>query len=396
MVIFMKYIIRNLKSFIQGEKTIFMLVLLCIVTSSFIINFSYGLYQNYNVIKEEESSELTEMQININNSKLVTKDKLKQCVLSVSSKTNDNITMYYASSIVEPFNSPDVEEYGWGGIDIRFTVRENTIYPCELFKENLNKNGTLISGEYFTPEQETNGDLVAIARKIENTEQDCTTYLTTRIEGDDRWIEIQGKEYKVIGYHSQMIAPYIPFESLDETTELSKAIYIFFDKPLSRPDYNELKTSFEMTFADAITFPVLEIPESENYYLYNTIIIISIMIALLAAINFSVLYKYILSKRIKTLSVFRICGCIKGRILRIFLIECMLISIPTFAITTLLYDRIILPKLANHYEYIASAYSPLLYVIIFGIYTISSLIVLTIMIYFNFLKKTIRETKGGK
>ncbi|MCC8135179.1 MAG: hypothetical protein LIO40_00640, partial [Ruminococcus sp.] len=148
-------------------------------------------------------------------------------------------------------------------------------------------------------------------------------------------------------------------------------------------------------FGDLASIPDLEIPESENYYLYNTIILISILIAILAAINFAVLYKYILSKRTKTLAVFRICGCTKAKTLRIFLSECMLITIPVFALTSLVYDRLILPILANHFEYIKSAYSPLLYLIIFGIYVVSSLIVLGTMIYFEFLRKSIRETKGG-
>lgn len=52
---YMKYILKNIKLFIKNEKMVFLLVLLCVVTSSFIISFSYGLYQNYNVVKEEEN-----------------------------------------------------------------------------------------------------------------------------------------------------------------------------------------------------------------------------------------------------------------------------------------------------------------------------------------------------
>ena len=66
-----------------------------------------------------------------------------------------------------------------------------------------------------------------------------------------------------------------------------------------------------------------------------------------------------------------------------------------FALTSLCYDKFVLPVLARHFEYIESAYSMKLYLIIFAIYVLSSLIVLGIMIYFSFLRKTIRESWGG-
>ena len=139
----------------------------------------------------------------------------------------------------------------------------------------------------------------------------------------------------------------------------------------------------------------MDIPESENYYLYNTIIIISILIAILAAVNFAVLYRYILSRRTKTLAVFRMCGCTKFTALRMFLSECMFITVPLFALTTIIYDKFMLPKLGQHFEYIESAYSFKLYLLIFGIYIAATFVVLTVMIS-RFLGKTIREAEEEK
>ena len=123
---------------------------------------------------------------------------------------------------------------------------------------------------------------------------------------------------------------------------------------------------------------------------------ISILIAVLASINFAVLYQYILSKRRKTLGIFRLCGCTKFKVLIIFLSECMFITMPTFALTSLCYDKLVIPVLAKHFEYIESAYSFKMYLIIFLIYVFCSLAVLTLMIYFSYLRKTIREMWGGK
>ncbi len=78
-----------------------------------------------------------------------------------------------------------------------------------------------------------------------------------------------------------------------------------------------------------------------------------------------------------------------------FLSECMIIAVPLFALTTLIYDKFVLPKLGQHFEYIESAYSPKLYLLIFGIYIAATFVVLLFMIS-GFLRKTIREAKEEK
>ena len=391
----MRYLFKNLKSFIQTEKTIFFLVLLCVVTSSFIINFSYGLYQNYNVVKKEETSELTEMVITINNSDNVTKQKLKNCIFSISDSTNNAMKMYVASPVIEPFYSRQTDpNQPWNAIMMYFVAENGKIKHSARFEENLINNGNLISGEYFTDAQEANGDKVAIVRIIEDEQNDlgCTKEITTRVDGEKRWIQIQNKEYEVIGYHKQLATPFFPFESLDEETTFQNWIGIVFKDSMTISQYNDIKENFESVFGNSISVPELDIPESENYYLYNTITAISILIALLAAINFAVLYKYILSKRTKALAVFQICGCTRGKILLMFISECMIIAIPLFGLTTFFYAKIVLPYLSRYFEYIEGAYSLKMYLLIFAIYIISTLIVLLIMIL-RFLRKTINEAR---
>ena len=382
----MKYVLKNIKSFIKTEKMIFILVLICIVVSSFIINFSYGLYQNYHVIKEEEESELYEIEIpfkNDLNGNYADKKTLKEVLLSFSDLLNDSIDLYYV-----PIYCDDIpEEYG--RVVTRFDIRNSKIVPCEILKENMLTFGTLISGDYFTEEQESNGENVAIVLN----DLTSTDSITRQLMINDDEISFQGKNYKIIGFQDLSILM-IPFDSLDNNTPV-ESLLLNFVKPLTRSQYDEIKEKISMSFGDLAEIPELDIPESENYYLYNTIILISVLIAVLAAINFTVLYKYILSKRTKALSIFRICGCSKYEALRMFLSECMLITIPVFALTSLCYDKLVLPILAKHFEYIESAYSLKLYLLIFAIYVLSSLVVLGIMIYFGFLRRTIRETKGG-
>ena len=156
-----------------------------------------------------------------------------------------------------------------------------------------------------------------------------------------------------------------------------------------------MKINFEKTFGSAIKFPDMYFIEKENTYFYNTIMIISVLIAFLSAVNFSALYRFILSKRIKMLAVFRICGCTKGRAMIFFLAECMIITVPLFILTAIIYNELVIPVFDNYFEFISEVYSADIYMRISGIYIVTSLIVLFVMIK-EFLKKSIREEKEGK
>ncbi len=387
----MKYILKNIKLFIKNETMIFFLVIISAITSSFIIIFSYGLYQSYITAKSEENNKTKGIMIDIFDTDSVTKEKLKNCLFSISDKTNDHITMYIVSPVVKKF---DYDQ--WRSLYNRFTVKNGTIASSDLFESNLRKNGNLISGYYFTDEQEKNGERVALARiNSENFEIDFIEQITTRVEGEKRWIQIQGKEYEVIGWHNQEPIPYFPFESLDETTTFQNYIDILFDRPVRRSEYKDIKNNFEKTFGSAVRVPNINIPENENIYFYNTILIISILIAFLASVNFSMLYKYVLSKRTNMLAIFRICGCTKNKTILFFLVECMIIMIPLFITTTIIYDKFLLSWFGDYIEYISEVYNTKIYLTIFVIYTLTSLIVLITMIK-SFLQKTICEAKGGK
>lgn len=384
----MKYTFKNILSFIKTEKMIFVLMILCVISSSFIINFSYGLYQNYHVIKEEEESDLYEFEITFNNDlndSFASKIKTKETVLSFSDSLNDAIDMYMVSPYIE-----EIPADTYGMIYIRFCIKNGKISPCNLFKENMNKYGTLVSGNYFSDEEEMNGANVVLVFDDEGN----INSLTDKLKINNDTILFQEKEYSIIGVQ-KMHPVIVPFNSLKDDTPVNSLLFHFV-KPLTRTQYDEIKDKVSANFGDIASIPELDIPESENYYLYNTIIMISILIAVLASINFAVLYQYILSKRRKTLGIFRLCGCTKFKVLRIFLSECMFITIPTFALTSLCYDKLVLPVLAKHFEYIESAYNSKMYLIIFLIYVFCSLAVLTLMIYFSYLRKTIREMWGGK
>ncbi|MDR0918479.1 MAG: hypothetical protein LBM93_04425, partial [Oscillospiraceae bacterium] len=207
----------------------------------------------------------------------------------------------------------------------------------------------------------------------------------------DEKITIQGEEYKVLGYAPMNNS--IPFLSVHPETEISGQIEISpsdgYDTLFTHEQYKRIRELFQSKLGDLVNMPALNFPDTDAYYLYNTIIIISILISVVSALIIALLYNYILIKRHRTLTIFRICGCTRGKLVVMYLAECLLISVPLFILTSLGYYKLLLPILAKQYPNMVGAYSLNLYVLIFGIYFASSIFVMLVMIFKTIPKKAV-------
>ena len=127
------------------EPLLFVLIMLCVISSAIILHFSYGLYQNYHVIIVEKENEMNELVIEIVDPERVTKQKYEDALLSLSDDVNDAVIMYLVQPKIEPIASMNLEN-GWGYMEVRFTIRNHAVAPCEIFHENLENYGSLMKG----------------------------------------------------------------------------------------------------------------------------------------------------------------------------------------------------------------------------------------------------------
>lgn len=386
----MIYIIKNLILTIKNELLIFVLIILCTLSSVIVIHFSFGLYQNYHVMIEEHDGDMKEINIEILDPKRVSKEKMKDCVLSLSEDTTASIIMVALNPKIDPFYQMRDE---WGEFTVRFTIQNQTITPCRIFADNIKANGALTSGSYFSNQEEANGNLVAISGPIGHLNS-CTDNITVRQEDDIRWVEIQGKEYKVVGTQKISDCPFIPFQSLDDDTIFINSVFIGFKEMITRSQYDNLKYCFETTFGDAISFPELDIPENSDRYLYHTILCICATISILAATNFTVLYRYIFEQRKKQIAIFLLCGCQIKKAFRVFFVECLFMIVPVYAVSVYLFSKVLLPRLTKLYPYMSGSFSTKSYLALFGIFTTLTLISIIIMICISFHKQILVSLNG--
>ncbi|GHU52687.1 hypothetical protein FACS1894132_02900 [Clostridia bacterium] len=458
-------IFKNIYNFFTKQKAFFILLIVSITISTLILNFSYGLYQNYNIIKTNtkinDSNELKYLGIGINyydEEHYLTQKKLKE-VFSNSifdgmhfsvrfnikdfyekqlemQKISDEINKKSEEELLKNMTPEEQIEYYKIFDEIKKKQKEaeekyqkdleenkinnpsnrtrpNINRPSTIEASFVNKNGLLVrgnvdmwlnsndvnirlsSGRPYSEKEYINGEKVVML--LNDSGNDEFSLVKNYVV--DNHIIIQGESYEVVGYSGILYGNMIPFTSVSSETEVTNHFEIWADpngkKIFTNQQYQKIKSVLTAGLGDLITMPEPEFPDTENYYFYNTIIIISILISVVSALIIALLYNYILIRRWKSLTIFRLCGCTRMKIIGMYLAECLVISVPIFLLSTVAYDRFLLPLLAKRYENMTGAYSIKLYALIFGIYFVSSIIVLLLMIFKTIPRKAISIKGAG-
>ncbi|GEM_PF-4774735 len=147
-------------------------------------------------------------------------------------------------------------------------------------------------------------------------------------------VRINGMSYKVIGIRSGSSLSEIPYSVGLSKLRLTKLSVLFseefFDKDMVR-----IKDYFENLFPESR----VELPETvlvktlSNLMLF---LIISIFIAVISAVNFIVIYQYMLEKCRKDFIVMRICGATRGKSILVISIQMVFMFTLSFLLSLLI------------------------------------------------------------
>lgn len=388
----MKYALKNLLALMKTERFIFSVMLVCVFISAWTMTFSYGLYHHYSALSAEEEGKGKDLYPEIADGMTLTRGDVVRYLNEVSAKTLDamqNIVTIH--NIMGGFDD-NGQEYLRNTITSRFVIRGGNIIPSPYIVEIWNDGSMIASGRYISDAEESSGKPVALIEERSFEDKDIQSHAINFIDNSTIKVDDVGREYeyKIIGTHIShgIVAPLL---SLSEDAKIDY-FAIVFNKAMTRSQYNELKAVAEDVLPGMFIFPEPELPDEESIYIYNNMMIVSVLIAALTIINFAFLYSFILGKRTRTLAIMRICGCTKGRAWRICLGECCLICIPTFIIGVLTYIPFMHGVLSEPFEFIEEAYSLPVYAILFAIYAVMLFVIMGIML----IKQTSRELAEGR
>lgn len=379
----MKQIRYNIRSLMKKEKMIFAVIMICIISSAFILNFSYGLYKNFQTAKTVETESLSQLALEINKEAAPTHAEVRQFVESLSDETVNQMT-FYVSGKIDSLNDSDFPY-----MESRFTYRNGEYSVPTEFRENSEEQ--LKFGRMITDEEEKNGEYVACIETEWNSDKPDGSIQDMVI--NDNTLSFMNNEYRIVGGCGIVSKMVIPFLSIPDDFVYDDVIIFSFDKSLNRSMYSEIIMSSDKYMPMALTFPELKLPDTDTISIFDNIIAIAILISAFSAFNFVLLYHFILNKRTHDLAVLRICGCSKLKSFSIYIGECLLVSVPFYIAGTGFYIFLLNTVLKKIYPYISEAYSLKVYVVIFAVYIITLVVVVGIMILSHINKSIVSQLK---
>lgn len=406
----MLYIIKNLSQFAKKSTMIFVLFLICEITAIIVILFSHGAFQNYQTQFNIEAKKVDQKDFQItfgnivesfenesgkiryyNGDGSITVSQFRQVLDILDNETKSSFSGFYfnvkntdnncTSYLINEDDIIDVTENGGMEIDVPYIsqrleydekAKDYGLYNAYL--ENL----SLSDGRYFTQNEILNGENKIMLPYDGNPD----------LIGQD--IIFLGKAYKVIGILSDdmMWEFHVPFKTLDGNMTINR-ISTLNDKIITTDAYHKIKEAFYEVMGDKALIPPLETVNVNEIKFYNSLLFISVALAVVSAINLTILFRYVLKTRRRQLAIFQVAGCTKNKARQMYIVEIISLSILIFAGCTALYHFAILPQLSKYFEYITDVYNIKTYFTMFAIYMGSCYILLNAMIINNLRKSPV-------
>lgn len=382
----MKYIFYNIRNLAGREKFIFAVMLICVFVSAWVMTFSYGLYHNYSEKLAQESNKGADLYLEIANGKTLTRGELVRYLTEISPKTLNAMDIIVAQSSFV-FKDAHGNKDGMP-LFTRFVIRNGSFIPSPYVVQLWNDDNLIVTGRYISDYEEANGEKVIMLQN--RLDED----VYGEFFKDDETFLLDGEEYKIVGTHNSS-GFVVPLLSLPEDKSIAYGITMQFSKPITRKQYDELLVTAQQVVPGVFIFPEMELADEQSIFIYNNMIAVSVLIAVLTIVNFAFLYSFILQRRARTLAIMRICGCTKRRAWRICMGECCFICIPTFLIGMLTYIPLLHGVLGGMFEFIEEAYSLVVYGLIFAVFAAVLLIVMGIMLSRQIRMELAEGRKGG-
>lgn len=362
----MSYILKNLKSFSKNSTSIFILFVLCQLIASLVLLLSFGTFQNFKLVKENKNDS---SQLYIQFGRVTdqfeedgvtyyycdgeTDNKsVKKFLQGISPKALSELEFIYYTAVSENTDIPLLDECDNNTVSFRLEYSEK--YKTFVPYKTAFENSPTSFGETYTEREFANG-----MRKLILPCNFSEDYLY-------KMLHIENIPYLVCGidYVDSMLS--IPFVTSPDTLSHITQISFFTDTVMSEVTYNEICRACADTFGNYAFIPPIDTVDDKLPY-YNSIMIISVLLAVLTSITLALLFKYVLQQRNKTISVLRICGCTINKARRIFILEILLMSVLCSAISCLVYFGFFINPLQKVFVYIKYVYNFKNVLILFGL-----------------------------
>lgn len=412
----MKYIFKNIKSFARDYTKIFVLMIVTIIASTLIIHLSYGMFREYKERKELSRSATNEIVFRLKSSYISSAEANADAGGSLTVVGDLNNQKYEKYDDVQDLTAADIKKFaqevdqevagkllnihtgileGEYRFDTDFLIDHGKIVnsgdygPDSLYNYQIGTTtGNIFQyGRYFSDREYAEGEKVCIMYGSQKKPEG--DYLKKNMT-ESGTVMIGGDEYEIIGLQRGIGTGFLPITAVGEDTVLLDEIDMRFKDNISLREINLLIRASEKCFGDRAECNY-DLQETEDHaYLYNTVLLLVLVVSMVAAFNFCALYHYIVTTRQRTLKIFRICGLSHSKSIMMYLGECSILSAGTYLVTLLLFRYLLMPFLAGRWNVFDFHFPVGVYGTLFLIFFVSSFVLQFVMIRWTLKKKMIR------
>lgn len=366
----LKFLLSNVKHSIIKQRLMTFLILVVQLFSVIVIILAYGIINHYNFkIDEKESTTLIYDFIGINYEGTTTEE-----IYRFVDKKNVDDFLKEALPLIEK----KLDYFFIMGPSDGRMIQCSSGYERGAFKlsRQLDRRIGVIEGGKFTDEQMNSNEKIMIAREADVDSDWC--------------MQINGEKYKAVGLLSEIYADnaiFVPYKTIPENTKFY-FVSLLLTEPLFESEYNEIVSMIKDNFGDTLNIPEFEgiVNESSNR-VYKDIMFVTGFLILVCAVNYCIMYRYMLDKRRREFAISRICGCSKYKAGIVYMIELVGVSAVTLVVGLLMYHHFILPKAVEEFNYIGLFYGRNVYMTIAGVY-MGILSIAYIVLIWRFIRKT--------
>lgn len=413
-----RQILRSLRGLLHTERLMLGVMVLCVFSSSLLLQFSYGLWQNYHVQLTEMTDELKEIAADTPEGQTLTCGDVRSYVQALPASVTDRVDIFYCTfSLGKLTDHIDRTPEEWAAIDaenpvdytdengnstdwlaasldgdLHFIYRGSCFLDSRVYEENLKKpHNRLRAGRFYTDEEYASGAHVVVTQ--DEPDDPCRGELRAIQTGSDT-VSLWGTEYEIVGVVSQPGIAVPPITAIPENVPIKNGLTLFFSERIDRKTYNILCDTADTVIPGRLSFPELPFPDAESAYLYRNILLISALIAVLSGLNFAMLYRFLMQRRSRTVGIFRLLGCSPGRAVCMYVGECLLLGIPVYLLGLAVFRLLLVRCFSAMFPYMADAYSPKIYLAIFGMYLVTMLVIMTVTVSVHVRKSILSALRG--
>lgn len=377
----MKYIYINIRNFIRQETVVFGLVVLCILSSAIVINFSFGFYHHLEQKKLDSESGMKELTINFRDTErnTVTKGSLMETLQQLNNTAFENCIISFEGRFAEDKTENPAIDNSMLVEFMPFCMQDGMVTVAPLEQE-WEETSIIVDGNYFTAEQIENGEMVCLAPVEGEYEGEEAVWAKKYSANPNGKYMVHGKEYTCIGHVDwYSVVPMVPVTTVENSCYIQRITFTY-KNILKRKDYMEISQIMRETYGDMADIPTLDIQEIDSQKFYDILLVLCIVLIVMSGIILSLLYEYILLRRKRQLAIYRICGITRGKAKLLYFIECFLLSAILYMAAILIFHFVMLPYFKNIFEYITASYSLFSYGVLEIMYIGITSVILYIMI----------------